>query len=893
VEGGQLAKWGNSQAWESVEDARTHCAEEYPEVTGFAYHPSSGCYYPKTGFVVPAPDNSNEWRTDDGGGESGAWEFHWMSSESANIPAPTVTTVATSAADEGQAASEVVPEPPTQWSCPTCTFINEDSNSQCSMCNSARPASEVVTEREEDPNKKTETTSADKCADELSPGSRVVRGPDWKRGDEDGGPGSIGIVLAVVDMNSQPNSGVRVNWPEATQLSSSSNEMNQAVYFVNFEGRSEVRALDAPKPMGLEKGADQAFVWRKTGADGRETVQVAGDSVSITVVRSRVGAAEEEVKEETAAEEVKEETTAEEVKEDTAAPCQPDVTGMLSVSLTCSATLEKGPSSSAWKDSKELIAEIEREYSGSDLKHDAALVTHLNNKASKLGLDKDSLLTATWDTLKPTPDDLVALPVLKELADMKHPGGSGFIQARFEVIMELNRALAKTIPYVDLSLVTKPWSMASQISRCRSLIFAPLKEPLWRKALEMTQEPVAMFDLKLSRSRAARFAESGEVDHQGRAMSFSQAFRQMDTLPPMRFRVPESTDRLYNCIFMGERSHDVGGPYRESWSQYAAELQSDALPCLTRTPNGRHAVGYNRDRWVLHPGNISDTHKRLLRFLGKLMGIAIRTKQYMALNLAPFMWELIGRTEPTRAGLRGIDEMCVRSMEKIVHIEDDGVTEDMFEYVVMECFTTLTIDDRTVELLPGGADRAVTFANRAEFAGLVEGYRMHEFDAAIDCLVSGLSTVVPVPLLHLFSGDELETMVCGRPDIDVDLLQSCTDYSSCASTDAHVQFFWQVMHGFNQDERSMFLRFTWGRSRLPLTAAGFNQKFKLMSFTRNGSPDGYFPVAHTCFFQLELPRYSTLEIMREKIRYAIYNCQAIDGDDTGAGQAAAAMGWEE
>ena len=32
--------------------------------------------------------------------------------------------------------------------------------------------------------------------------------------------------------------------------------------------------------------------------------------------------------------------------------------------------------------------------------------------------------------------------------------------------------------------------------------------------------------------------------------------------------------------------------------------------------------------------------------------------------------------------------------------------------------------------------------------------------------------------------------------------------------------------------------------------------------------------------------------MKERLRNAIYNCQAIDGDDTFAGMQAAAMGWE-
>jgi hypothetical protein len=58
-------------------------------------------------------------------------------------------------------------------------------------------------------------------------------------------------------------------------------------------------------------------------------------------------------------------------------------------------------------------------------------------------------------------------------------------------------------------------------------------------------------------------------------------------------------------------------------------------------------------------------------------------------------------------------------------------------------------------------------------------------------------------------------------------------------------------------------------------------------------PDSYYPVAHTCFFSLELPRYSSLQILKDKLRYAIFNCEAIDGDDGSSGMAIAAMGWEE
>ena len=49
---------------------------------------------------------------------------------------------------------------------------------------------------------------------------------------------------------------------------------------------------------------------------------------------------------------------------------------------------------------------------------------------------------------------------------------------------------------------------------------------------------------------------------------------------------------------------------------------------------------------------------------------------------------------------------------------------------------------------------------------------------------------------------------------------------------------------------------------------------------RRPRPDALFPVAHTCFFSLELPAYTSAAICRERLLYAITHCLAIDIDTT-------------
>ncbi|KDO16863.1 hypothetical protein SPRG_21603 [Saprolegnia parasitica CBS 223.65] len=278
------------------------------------------------------------------------------------------------------------------------------------------------------------------------------------------------------------------------------------------------------------------------------------------------------------------------------------------------------------------------------------------------------------------------------------------------------------------------------------------------------------------------------------------------------------------------------------------------MPLLLPTPNHVHNVGNNRDAYVLHPRPSPD----LLVFLGKLLGVAMRSKEYLALNLSQVVWKLLTHETLCMDDLEAIDSLVVSSMNAIRRIDTDGVDASSFGDVIQETFATLSTDNRTVAIVPGGDEVAVTFENRFAFADGVEAYRLHEFDDAAKLLREGLGVVVPLQVLRLFSWREVEMMVCGSPAIDMDLLKECTEYSCCEPTDAHVKWFWEL--------------------------------FKLQNNARD-PPDTYLPVSHTCFFSLELPKYSSKAILTQRLMYAIYNCHAIDGD--GDALAANQLGWED
>ena len=144
----------------------------------------------------------------------------------------------------------------------------------------------------------------------------------------------------------------------------------------------------------------------------------------------------------------------------------------------------------------------------------------------------------------------------------------------------------------------------------------------------------------------------------------------------------------------------------------------------------------------------------------------------------------------------------------------------------------------------------------------------------------GLNAVLPMELFPIFTPLELGRMFCGSREIDIELLRECTEYEDVDPQAPHVIAFWEVLQELSQEERAQFLKFVWARSRLPNTATDFSMPFKLQGAQGRAkdTPDTWLPHAQTCFFSLSLPAYSSKELLKEKLLFAINNSPNMDAD---------------
>jgi len=392
----------------------------------------------------------------------------------------------------------------------------------------------------------------------------------------------------------------------------------------------------------------------------------------------------------------------------------------------------------------------------------------------------------------------------------------------------------------------------------------------------------------------------------------------------------EGQSRTFKAKFEGEGGDDYGGLYRETFTFWSSELTATTmspdgaaeegsttnsdeteggehkdeeqagdsghlqcvLPLLHPCPNRLHGVGSNREKFILRPSSSvpsgSGAHLLLetYSFLGQLMGIALRTKVNLNVDLASIVWKVLTGEHVGLEDLRDIDHSAVALVDTFMAAQrgaDAPNGTEMLEAMCEELRWSASMSDGTeVEFFPGGKTKKVDVRNCSLYANVLVESRLRESENAVAAVRDGLTSIIPAPVLPLLTGEELERLVCGSPELDVELLKQCTEYDDdLRESDAHIQSFWRVLGSFSNANRQRFLRFVWARSRLPGTKAEFSQRFKIQAPVGEGpreSPDEYLPKAATCFFALSLPRYSSDEVMREKLLYACTECLAMDGD---------------
>lgn len=269
----------------------------------------------------------------------------------------------------------------------------------------------------------------------------------------------------------------------------------------------------------------------------------------------------------------------------------------------------------------------------------------------------------------------------------------------------------------------------------------------------------------------------------------------------------------------------------------------------------------------------NENFKVQFAFLGRLLGKAIFDGVLVDIPLARFFMSKILGQFYYPSDLKSLDPELYRNMKYLKNCPKEVVEDLGLNFTVaINAYGSA----KEVELVKNGRHISVTADNRIEYMHRVANFRMNtQIKEQSEAFLRGFSEIISPQYIRLFSHEELQLLISGKTGkIDLDDLRRHTRYSGGydESTDV-IKWFWQAMSELDAEDQSKMLQFVTSSPRAPLL--GFSYLVPGFCIHR-AEGDVRLPTASTCMNLLKLPQYKSLEIVREKLKYALHSNAGFD-----------------
>uniref|UniRef100_A0A3B0NB42 HECT-type E3 ubiquitin transferase n=1 Tax=Theileria annulata TaxID=5874 RepID=A0A3B0NB42_THEAN len=261
-------------------------------------------------------------------------------------------------------------------------------------------------------------------------------------------------------------------------------------------------------------------------------------------------------------------------------------------------------------------------------------------------------------------------------------------------------------------------------------------------------------------------------------------------------------------------------------------------------------------------GIIHENHLELFCFIGKIVGKALYEQILIEPVLSRLLLNLILKRRNTLDDLKLFDSALYRNITMLrgmseSEIEDLGLT--------FTCTTQCFGSSIQENLIPNGHNTRVTKQNVESFIHQFSNFKCNRMiESQCSAFLQGLSSIIPLEWLQMFSPSELELLISGSSEvIDISDLRKNTIYAGgFDETSATIQWLWEILDEYDNSERSSFLWFVTCCKRSPLM--GFKQLQPPFCVHKEPDPNR-LPSVSTCLNLLKLPECISKEALRSKI----------------------------
>jgi E3 ubiquitin ligase SMURF1/2/E3 ubiquitin-protein ligase NEDD4 len=282
-----------------------------------------------------------------------------------------------------------------------------------------------------------------------------------------------------------------------------------------------------------------------------------------------------------------------------------------------------------------------------------------------------------------------------------------------------------------------------------------------------------------------------------------------DTFRAFNLLKPEDLHKWLRIAFHNEAGVDAGGLEREWFSLLTDAIFSTTAGLFTSCGSGDSNLNTYHINPISHATNAQ--HLSYFKVIGRVFGKAIMEQQALKAALSLPLRKQIISLPITFSDLEFVDAELYKNLLWL-KINKDKVGSLMLDFTVSYSYNATTI---TYDLKENGSNIMVTPENIDEYLQLSLRHRMLDsIKPQLENFLMGLYEVIPPDLLSIFDYQELDLLLCGIPELDVDdwirHTEYLGEYKKIGEKNQVIQWFWESVRNFSNEERIRLLQFATG-----------------------------------------------------------------------------------
>lgn len=334
-----------------------------------------------------------------------------------------------------------------------------------------------------------------------------------------------------------------------------------------------------------------------------------------------------------------------------------------------------------------------------------------------------------------------------------------------------------------------------------------------------------------------------------------------DSYQEIMRQTPEDLKKRLMIKFDGEEGLDYGGVSREFFFLLSHDMFNPFYCLFEYSSHDNYTLQFNPN------SGINPEHLNYFKFIGRVVGLGVFHRRFLDAFFVGALYKMMLHKKVVLQDMEGVDAEFFRSLKWILDNDITGILDLTFS-AEDERFGEIV----EVDLKENGRNIEVTEENKHEYVELISEWKIYKrVEEQFKAFIDGFNELIPQELVNVFDERELELLIGGLAEIDVEDWKKHTDYRGYQESDQVIQWFWKCIKEWDSEQKARLLQFTTGTSRIPVN--GFKDLQgsdgpRRFTIEKAGEPN-QLPKSHTCFNRVDLPPYADYASLKQKLTLAV------------------------